>query len=349
MCNRTQAHDVAFSPFGRSEAAAGPRRGFTLIEVLVVVAIIALLIAILLPSLSRVREQAKIGVCKANIQQVGVMVSTYQAEFQGYNPVNYGYGHGLGFHNVEPNDMTVLNSHPARTRWLPVSYRMYNKGTKNLSGEFDPEAMWTTGTRQKFEDTIMPDFYVCPFVRGKGPGFTQTGTKRIGGFDYELYEWVGRHSTYHPFSWEGRVIRNVAPAIVGSPAVYMPPDSGGPVSGPIDGRPKYSAFSFNYGRVGSVNYPYPPGFKDLQDSPIANSLQDPLNWKHRRWSIADARRLKSSGFSDVTIVRCFQGMSLGFQRKIYNLDSHRTSAGGGTNALFADNHVEWIKGTWVGW
>ncbi len=54
--------------------------GFTLIELLVVVAIIALLISILLPSLSRARDQAKDSVCKSNAHQLGLSTTYYIAD-----------------------------------------------------------------------------------------------------------------------------------------------------------------------------------------------------------------------------------------------------------------------------
>ncbi len=53
------------------------RRGFTLIELLVVVAIIALLISILLPSLSEAKEQAKVARCLSNYRQLMVATTTY--------------------------------------------------------------------------------------------------------------------------------------------------------------------------------------------------------------------------------------------------------------------------------
>lgn len=56
------------------------RRAFTLIELLVVVAIIALLIAILLPSLQRAREQGRKAKCLANLANVGKATLQYAEE-----------------------------------------------------------------------------------------------------------------------------------------------------------------------------------------------------------------------------------------------------------------------------
>ncbi len=53
------------------------RHGFTLIELLVVIAVIALLMGILLPSLSRAREQAKKIVCAAHTKGLGVALLMY--------------------------------------------------------------------------------------------------------------------------------------------------------------------------------------------------------------------------------------------------------------------------------
>ena len=54
--------------------------GFTLIELLVVVAIIALLVAILVPSLNKARAQAQSVVCKTNLKQIHLAVM-YYAEY----------------------------------------------------------------------------------------------------------------------------------------------------------------------------------------------------------------------------------------------------------------------------
>jgi len=68
-------------------ATAGPirpRRGFTLIELLVVVAIIALLVSILLPSLRQARELARRAVCMSNLHHIGVAQLMYAHDNRGH-------------------------------------------------------------------------------------------------------------------------------------------------------------------------------------------------------------------------------------------------------------------------
>jgi len=62
------------------------QRGFTLVELLVVIGIIALLIAILMPALSRAREAAKGVQCLSNLRQIGVAVSMYVQASKGWLP-----------------------------------------------------------------------------------------------------------------------------------------------------------------------------------------------------------------------------------------------------------------------
>ena len=65
-----------------------PDSAFTLIELLVVIAVVALLAALLLPSLSRAKATASSTSCRSNLHQIGLAVQMYLGDFRRY-PINW--------------------------------------------------------------------------------------------------------------------------------------------------------------------------------------------------------------------------------------------------------------------
>jgi prepilin-type processing-associated H-X9-DG protein/prepilin-type N-terminal cleavage/methylation domain-containing protein len=104
------------------------RRAFTLVELLVVIGIVTVLIAILLPTLTRVREQANRVKCAANLRSMGQALAMYVQQ--------YGYYPGAGY-NGQDSDVAVF---PVRLR--PFMGR--DKRSFNCPSQ-DERCYWTDG------------------------------------------------------------------------------------------------------------------------------------------------------------------------------------------------------------
>lgn len=74
-------------------------RGFTLVELLVVIGIIALLISILLPALNKARISANAIKCSANLRSIGQAFAIYASDYGGWLPGS-GYTSGVGWFNT---------------------------------------------------------------------------------------------------------------------------------------------------------------------------------------------------------------------------------------------------------
>jgi prepilin-type processing-associated H-X9-DG protein/prepilin-type N-terminal cleavage/methylation domain-containing protein len=132
------------------------RNSFTLIELLVVVAIIAVLVAILLPALSKSRELAKSLKCAGNLRQIGMAFRFYVDENKGILPplnmnndwVNF--GNGKWYINL----LSV---------YLPVKWRTDIGGGGENWGypQWDPQSPWTCPSVRKEEAWWGCGYGVC--------------------------------------------------------------------------------------------------------------------------------------------------------------------------------------------
>src|SRR5215470_7255023 len=101
------------------------RVAFTLVELLVVIGIIALLIAILLPTVNRARHQAQLTTCMARLHDFAGSMVSYAAENKGYFPrhdVTMATGHNT--HDVANRFYQLLRTQfrrPHETFFCPTT------------------------------------------------------------------------------------------------------------------------------------------------------------------------------------------------------------------------------------
>jgi prepilin-type N-terminal cleavage/methylation domain-containing protein len=116
-----------------TRSATPIRRGFTLIELLVVISVIVLLIALLLPALQGVRNQARATVCQANLRQWGTTLSLYTEENQGCFPCYDSdddiiwFLRGSLVSYTDPNEKSI---HPVNTKRIACCSMAVRRGSR---------------------------------------------------------------------------------------------------------------------------------------------------------------------------------------------------------------------------
>ena len=128
----------------------GRRRGFTLIEFLVVLAVIAVLVGLLLPAVQKVREAANRMKCANNLKQLGLALHNYHASWECFPPGMVSPGSDIS--DATATGFTFLLPHLEQD----TTYRIYHFA----DNWFDPSNYDAVGIEVKI-------FY-CPSNRSAG-------------------------------------------------------------------------------------------------------------------------------------------------------------------------------------
>lgn len=198
-------------------------KAFTLVELLVVIGIIAVLISILIPALSRARNQAQRTNCLSNLRQIGNLWHLYANDNDGWFPVLFEYYiDGAGKRQKASNGNWTLLF--ADNRQGKVDYRtMFRDRYKIPNGKifFCPNYRAFTGslpeedwnyTRTDTSTGVPPDYWTVPTAYAFYAGNASA----------EFYSTLLRNNTPPPFKANDRKLAD-RPIAFDETDYYAPP------------------------------------------------------------------------------------------------------------------------------
>jgi prepilin-type N-terminal cleavage/methylation domain-containing protein/prepilin-type processing-associated H-X9-DG protein len=124
--------------------------GFTLVELLVVIGIIAILIALLLPALNRARQQAWQVQCLSNVRQFAIAADMYQMEFRGWCLPAWQYDTN-GTSNNSATNYGLQSAWPGNPAWR-----------KNMGMTWLDYQSYPLGDPMRFANQFVYRQWVCP-------------------------------------------------------------------------------------------------------------------------------------------------------------------------------------------
>jgi len=141
-------------------------RAFSLVELLLVLAIGAVIISLSMPAFRNMREMSRSTVCISNLRQIGMGLLTYSGDHNGYLPPA----------DLSPHDSVEF---PQTNRWPYLAWSHFGLG--------DPKKTFKKGyndARYDLKPGARPNIFVCPTTRSKlipYPGASSPGGKSCYG------------------------------------------------------------------------------------------------------------------------------------------------------------------------
>jgi prepilin-type N-terminal cleavage/methylation domain-containing protein len=140
-----------------------PRRthGFTLVELLVVIGIIAVLLSILLPALSKARAAARESQCSNNIRQLGMGLLMYVNDFRGALPIIGGSGASSALDNTyyafNNSNKFAFGADSAGLWWNAIPTYLNQQPYYNLQQQYI-----TSGDKGNLPSIGQNSVWICP-------------------------------------------------------------------------------------------------------------------------------------------------------------------------------------------
>jgi prepilin-type N-terminal cleavage/methylation domain-containing protein/prepilin-type processing-associated H-X9-DG protein len=132
-----------------------PRAGFSLVELLVVIAVIGLLISLLLPAVQAARESARRLGCSNNFHQIGIGLQSYHDSFKRF-PEG-----GVEMRTLVSSSGSLLYPNGRQLAWS--AYILPYLEMKSLSGRIDFKKAFDSPENAQAAAEIIPA-YLCPSV-----------------------------------------------------------------------------------------------------------------------------------------------------------------------------------------